>query len=299
MRVLVTGVAGCLGSHIADSLIERGHEVSGIDNLLTGRMTNVHPEVEFVEGSILEWDELPNAEIVVHCAASYDDGTNWIRDAETNALGTAIICNYARYQEARVVYLQTALCYGHNPDMSQGPLKLGTPINPDNSYAISKTAGESYLIHSGLDYVSLRLANIYGPRNLSGPIPTFYKRLTEGLPCKVSDSRRDFLHVEDFLRVAIPAIEGKGSGVYHVASGTDLPIIDAYRAVENALGIESEPELLPRQDGDAASILLDPSRTEEEFKWFPRVDLRDGVKSAVDYYKVAGIDRTFTHLRQD
>lgn len=298
MRVLVTGVAGCLGSHIADSLIERDHDVTGIDNLATGRIDNVHPHVLFTQGDICELNASDRrVDVIVHCAASYADGTQWEEDAATNTLGTAIVCEFARSINARVVYLQTALCYGHNP--GPDPIKLGTPINPDNSYAISKTAGESYLIHSGLDYVSLRLANIYGPRNLSGPIPTFYKRLSEGLECKVSDARRDFLHVEDFLRVAIPAVEGTGQGVYHVASGNDHSIMEAFGFVRDYVGTGGTATLLPRQDGDAPSILLDPSRTEQDFTWKPQVAFKDGIKSAVEWYKANGVERTFTHLKQD
>lgn len=307
MRVLITGVAGFIGSHLADRLVEEGHEVVGIDNLLTGRRDNVHPDVEFHEEDIVEPLALPLAaqfggrpDAIIHCAASYSDRALWGRDTLTNVLGTVKVCKAAEALNAsRIVYFQTALCYGHDPygDLAPWPLDPSQPLNPDNSYAISKTAAELYIRHSGIPCVSLRLANIYGPRNLSGPIPTFYKRLTENEPCVVTDSRRDFVYIDDLLQVAIPAIEGAGEGVYHVSSGRDYPISDVFNAVGLALDMEgADVEFVPRPPGDSPSILLDPTLTEREFGWKASTPLDEGIAAAVDWYQANGVDRTFTHL---
>lgn len=295
MRVLITGAAGFIGSHLADRLLEEGHEVVGIDNLLTGRRDNVPSGIDFYEWDVADL-HLGVYDVIAHCAASYDDRTNWTRDLNTNAGGAMRVC---AAEPKRIVYFQTALCYGHDPYGHQEPWPLdpGQPLNPDNSYAISKTAGESIIRHSGIDFVSLRLANIYGPRNLSGPIPTFYKRLTEGDQCVVTDSRRDFIYIDDLLQVAIPAIEGHGHGVYHVSSGRDYAIADAFNAVGLALGLEgADVNLVPRPPDDSPSILLDPSVTEREFGWHATTPLEDGIAAAVDWYRANGVDRTFTHL---
>src|SRR5262249_14444502 len=136
-------------------------------------------------------------EVVVHAAASYKDPDDWAQDAATNVLGTANVvraCERAGVQ--RLVYFQTALGYGLRP--REQPISLSHPLRPEgSSYAISKTAGEQYIAMSSLDWISLRLANVYGPRNVSGPLPTFYRRLTAGQPCFVVDTRRDFIYVED------------------------------------------------------------------------------------------------------
>src|SRR5207248_2858974 len=115
------------------------------------------------------------------------------------------------------VYFQTALCYGLKP--LEQPITLDHPILPGaSSYAISKTAGEQYVMLSGLDYLSFRLANAYGPRNLSGPLPTFFQRLNAHKSTFVMDTRRDFVFVDDLVDVVMKALDGVGrSGVYHIS----------------------------------------------------------------------------------
>ena len=301
MRVYITGVAGFIGSHIAERMVAAGHEVRGVDNLLTGREDNVPDGVLWRDEDITVnagWsNEISRwaPEVVYHCAASYDDRSNWERDADTNVIGTIEVVRAALSVNARLVYFQTSLCYGLNP--GPDPLTVDAPLNPQGSYAVSKTAGERYIHDSGVDYVSLRLANVYGPRNLSGPVPAFFKRLTAGEPCTVVDSRRDFLFIDDLLGVAIPAAE-QGSGVYHVASGRDAPIHAIYANVRAALGLDQPylTETVPRPADDAPSILLDPSATEVEFGWKADTRLSDGVNAAVEWYREHGVERTYTHL---
>jgi UDP-glucose 4-epimerase len=152
----------------------------------------------------------------------------------------------------------------------------------------------------GLDWVSLRLANAYGPRNLSGPLPTFYQRLTSGKSCFAMDTRRDFIYVQDLIDVVELAVDGKGeSGAYHVSSGSDYSIKELFDATVAALGIEldGEVEVRPRNPDDAYTILLDPSRTEEQFGWRASTPLDEGVAAAIEYYERFGIEQTFTHLK--
>jgi UDP-glucose 4-epimerase len=200
---------------------------------------------------------------------------------------------------SRFVYFQTALCYGLHP--KEQPITLSHPLDPkDSSYAISKTAGEWYVRLSDLDWISFRLANVYGPRNLSGPLPTFFQRLSTAKPVFVVDTRRDFVFVEDLVDVAMKAIDGGGeSGAYHVSSGSDVAIKDLFDATIGAMGIEleDEVEVRPRNPDDAPSILLDPSKTERDFEWAARTPLVDGVAKAVDYYREYGVGETFTHLK--
>ena len=117
--------------------------------------------------------------MVVHTAASYKDPEDWSTDALVNAVGTANIAKACKtFGVSRLIYFQTALCYGTKP--LQSPISLDHPINPVNSsYAISKTAGEHYVQFSGVEWVTFRLANVIGPRNVSGPLPIFYGRLVQ------------------------------------------------------------------------------------------------------------------------
>jgi UDP-glucose 4-epimerase len=215
-------------------------------------------------------------------------------------LGTAHVVQATQKANARrLIYFQTALCYGVKP--LEQPITLDHPIRPgDSSYAISKTAGEQYIQLSGHEYLSFRLANAYGPRNLSGPLPTFYHRLVNNKPCFVMDTRRDFVFVNDLVEVVMKAIDGQGeSGVYHISSGSDYSIKELFDGTLKALGITlgQDVEVRPRNPDDAYTILLDPTRTNRVFDWHISTPLDTGVHMAIDWYKQYGITQTFTHLK--
>lgn len=307
MKVLITGGGGFIGSHLSDRLLAAGHEVLVIDNYETGRRDNLTERdgLRIVEDTIAEAGAVDRAfegfapTHVVHAAASYKDPEGWGEDVRTNALGTA---NVVRATQAagldRLVYFQTALCYGTQPD--EQPVTLGHPVRPDSSYAISKTAGEQYIEMGLPNYVSFRLANAYGPRNISGPLPTFFHRLTNDKPCFVMDTRRDFIYVDDLIDVVMLALDGKGRGKYHVSSGADFSIKELFDATVKALDVllDGEVDVRPRGEDDAYTILLDPSRTHEDFEgWQIRTPLEEGVAHAIAYYRERGIEQTFTHLK--
>ena len=305
MRVLITGGAGFIGSHLCDRLLARGDEVTIIDNFATGRRDNLTEGAghELVEGSIVDRDlvfatfERTAPEVVVHAAASYKDPNDWSGDSATNAVGTANVVQAAESVGAgRLIYFQTALCYGTAPNES--PVTLDHPLQPDSSYAISKTAGELYVRMSSVPWVSFRLANAYGPRNISGPLPTFYSRLSEGKPCFVMDTRRDFVFVNDMIDAVVQAVDGAGNGAYHLSSGGDVSIEELFNATIAAMGITLDDPVEVRERGpdDAFTILLDPSRTVDELGWRPATALTDGVAQAIGYYGEFGIAETYTHL---
>jgi UDP-glucose 4-epimerase len=309
MKVLITGGAGFIGSHIADRLLARGDRVLVIDNYATGRRDNLTPQqnLTVVEGTIadaalvFEQFEKFQPEVVVHAAASYRDPDDWEEDALTNVTGSANVVQASkRLGVKRLVYFQTALCYGLKP--LEQPITLEHPIRPEgSSYAISKTAGEQYIMLGGLDFQSFRLANAYGPRNLSGPLPTFYQRLTSDKPCFVMDTRRDFIYVQDLVEVVIKAIDGAGaSGAYHISSGSDYSIKELFDATVKALDVklDKDVEVRERNPDDAYTILLDPSKTNQDFDWQISTPLEKGVRAAIDWYRENGITQTFTHLKQ-
>jgi UDP-glucose 4-epimerase len=309
MKVLITGGAGFIGSHLADRLLARGDTVMAVDNYATGRRDNLTPnsKLMIVEGTIADEQLVNDAfasfgpDVVIHAAASYKDPENWFEDVKTNVLGSAHVvraCQKAKVK--RLVYFQTALCYGLVP--LEQPITLNHQIrSTGSSYAISKTGGEQYVDLSGLDWVSFRLANAYGPRNLSGPLPTFYSRLTTGKACFVMDTRRDFIYIDDLVDCVMKAIDGKGRrGAYHISTGSDYAIKELYDATIKALAMkmEKDVEVRPRNPDDAPTILLDPSATQTDFAWKASVPLEVGVAKAIEYYKKYGISQTFTHLKQ-
>ncbi len=308
MKVLITGGAGFIGSHLADRLLARGDQVLVIDNYATGRRDSLVPRqgLTVVEGTIADPDLVHRVfedfapDLVVHAAAAYKDPNNWLEDVATNVRGTANVCRSSQQMSVkRLIYFQTALCYGLHP--LEQPITLSHPIRSDgSSYAISKTAGEQYVALSGVEFLSFRLANAYGPRNLSGPLPTFYQRLTEGKKCFVMNTRRDFIFVDDLVDCVMKAVDGHGEpGYYHISSGSDYAIKDLFDETVKAMGLvlDAPVEVRERNPDDVFSILLDPSKTNQQFGWRVTTPLGEGVGRAIDYYREFGVSETYTHLK--
>lgn len=309
MKAFITGGCGQVGSHIAEILLSRGDEVVSIDNFATGRPEHLsdHSNLTQIEGSIADKELVDKIvgdfrpDVIVHTAASYKDPSDWYNDTMTNCVGGANLVSAAKeFKVGRFIYFQTALCYGVKP--AEQPVTLSHPINADNSsYSISKTVTEEYLRLSGIDYVTFRLANVIGPRNVSGPLPIFYERLSQGKGCFVTKSRRDFVFVGDLAQYAVKAADGKGNGTYHFSSGTDVAIIELYDAVVKAMKLNDYPEPEVREIGedDAESILLDPSRTFADFGDIEFTPLEETVRRGVEYFKEFGVHGGYTHLKHD
>lgn len=307
MKVLITGGLGQIGSHIAEMMLDRGDDVVVIDNLATGRREHLedHPKLSVIIDTISNRDlvydlmEEFKPDAVVHAACSYKDPDDWYNDTLTNCVGGSILVDAAKKNDVkRFVYFQTALCYGLKPQ--EQPITLNHPRKPEgSSYAISKTANELYIELSGIDFVTFRLANVVGPRNVAGPLPIFYQRLKDGKNCFITESRRDFVFVKDLARTVVKACDGKGHGAYHFSSGTDVAITELYDAVVKAMGLESypEPDVRPLAPDDVFSILLDPSRTFADFGQIEFTPIETTVTEAISYYQQHGTLGEYTHLR--
>lgn len=311
MNILISGGNGLIGSHLTERLLNRGHTVIVVDNYESSIRGNLasHPLLQLIEDTIVNEKTLSlifekfKPDIVVHAAASYTDPTNWHRDSYTNIIGTLNLLKLSlTHKVTRFIYFQTALCYGLTP--LEQPITFSHPLfsggyDGGSSYAISKTTAELYLTLSGLNFISFRLANAYGPRGLNGPIPAFYKRLTNKQPCLIMDSKRDFVFVDDVIDVVEQAIYGVGTKqYYHISSGLNIPIKDIYLEICNILGvpIDKEPEIVPRSKDDVETILLDSTDTINDFNWAPKTSLKEGIKTTINYYLLNGVPQTFTHL---
>ena len=309
MRVLITGGAGMVGSHVAELLEARGDEVIIVDNFATGRpehLLNLRTQYKFEDSIANESlyaqlsSQFSNIDVIVHTAASFANGNDWSDHINTNVLGTALITRLAQKFNSRLIYFQTALCYGDNPTIQPVPLEY--PRQPmASSYAISKTAGEFYIEQSGVDFVTFRLANIVGPRNLSGPLPIFYKRISAGEKCVIANAKRDFIDVRNLATVVLQAIDGRGNGAYHFSSGKDVQIIDLYKKVVSAMRLDFEPEFDFQENaaGGPPSILLDPTRTYSDFDMPTLNSIEETVSGAISYYEKFGVTREVTHLKKN
>lgn len=304
MRVLITGGAGCLGASIVERYVPAGHEVLVIDNFATGKRELLPrvPGLEVVEGSIADralvdacFDRFAPSH-VIHSAAAYKDPDDWREDIATNVHGTVNVIDAARRVGAqRLVNFQTALCYGR-PD--QVPIPVDHPLRPITSYGISKTAGEAYLALGGVPWVSLRTANVAGPRLAIGPIPTFYQRLKAGQGCFCTEAVRDFLDMEDFLALLDLALAADApSGVFNVSTGDGHTIKEVFERVATHLGASTEVPVRPVGDDDIAAVVLDPSRTQAAFGWQPRFGFEDTVRRMLQWYDAHGVSEVYSHLR--
>lgn len=304
MRLLITGGAGCLGSNLIERYFPQGHEICVIDNFATGKREVVPPQkgLTVVEGSIANADLVNKAfetfqpTHVIHSAAAYKDPMDWREDAATNVLGTIHVAKAAAaHKVARLVNFQTALCYGRPKTV---PIGVEQPTAPFTSYGISKTAGEAYLMQSGLPVVSLRLANICGPRLAIGPIPTFYKRLKAGQNCFCSETTRDFLDMSDFLLLMDDVLRDDAPiGVFNVSTGEGRTIHDVFLAVANYLGIAPpDVPVVPPGSDDVPQVVLDPSATQQAFGWNAKVNFEDTIANQLRWYDRYGINDIFSHL---
>tara|TARA_B110000879_G_scaffold132743_1_gene173948 strand:- start:3414 stop:4346 length:933 start_codon:yes stop_codon:yes gene_type:complete len=306
MKILITGGLGQIGSHIAELLLERGDEVAVIDNLETGRKEHlpdqdrltIHIETISNRDKVFEIVESFSPDVIIHTAASYKSPDDWYNDTLTNCVGGANIIEAAKhYNTGRFIYFQTALCYGQKPQ--EQPITLNHPRVPSgSSYAITKTTNEQFLELSGIEYVTFRLANVVGPRNVAGPLPIFYQRLKDGKKCFVTESRRDFVFVKDLAKVVLKACDGSGQGTYHFSSGSDVSIIELYDAVVKAMNIAPypDPDIRSLGEDDVFSILLDPSRTLDDFGPIDFTPIEQTVKEAIEYFKEHGTLGEYTHL---
>jgi UDP-glucose 4-epimerase len=307
MRILITGGAGCLGSNLTERYLEEGHDVLVLDNFATGHrgsLPNSHPKLSLVEGTITDRalvdrlfaDFKPSH--IIHSAAAYKDPDDWLEDARTNTEGTIHIVEAAKAAGVeRFVNFHTALGYGRPERL---PIPADAAARPFTSYGISKQAGENYLAISGLPYVSLRLANVTGPRLAIGPIPTFYTRLKAGKGCFCSRTVRDFIDMDDFFSVMDAVMQsGAPTGVFNVSTGTGHTIKEIFNIVADHLRIELKdpvPETDPGPD-DVPAVVLDPIKTIETFDWHPRYSFEQTIRRMLAWYDTHGVTAIYSHLK--
>lgn len=305
MRILITGGAGCLGSNLIEHWLPQGHEIFVIDNFATGKR-EVVPAVKGLtvkEGSITD-EALVNEcftafkpEVVIHAAAAYKDPDDWVEDARTNVIGSAHVARAARAQEVkRLINFQTALCYGRPRQL---PIPANHPTAPFTSYGITKTAGEQFMMLSGVPTLSLRIANVTGPRLAIGPIPTFYKRLKAGQNCFCSDTSRDFLDMSDFIAFMDIAIKAEApTGIFNLASGEAHSIKEIFDLVTEYLGLGSkEVPIVPPAADDVPIVSLDATETFRAFGWKAKISFAETIRRQLAWYDQYGISDVFSHLK--
>jgi UDP-glucose 4-epimerase len=285
MRAVVTGGAGFIGSNLVDALVARGEEVTVVDNFATGKREFMNPAAVLLEHDIREPFEL-EADVVFHLAAQADVQTSMKQpgyDAAVNVAGTANVLEAS--PGAQVIFASSGGAgYGECPE----PATEQTPFLPLSPYGIAKKCGEEYLagwnrIH-GSSHISLRLANVYGPRQDSGleggVVAIFLERLARGEETVIfgdGTQSRDFVFVGDVVSAAFAAV-GRTGGPYNVGSGRDTSIAALHDACAAVAGSDAKPGLADARLGDVHRSALDVSLIEQELGWRADVTLEEGLE---------------------
>ena len=308
MRCLVTGGAGFIGSNLVDALLARGDEVTVVDDLSTGRKSNLEPGLangaELVELDIREGEALSRLaaekrpEAIFHLAAQIDVRKSLADpffDAGINVGGTANVLEAARGSECgRVVSISTGGAIYGEGEGQQLPLPEDAPIAPLSAYGQSKFAAEGYLsLYErlyGLSGVSLRLGNVYGPRQdplgEAGVIAIFCGLLKDGgRPTVFGDGTqtRDYIYVGDVVSAALAAAESQATGPVNIGTGRETNVLELIESLKGLSGNESfEPEFAPARTGEVQRITIDASRAESEFGWRAQMDLDEGLRVTLE-----------------
>ena len=290
MRAVVTGGAGFIGSHVVDALLARGDEVHVLDDLSKGTRRNVAEAATLHVADLRDSDRIFDAvrpDAVLHLAAQADVRVSVERpdrDAEVNVLGTLRVLEAARRQGAQVVFASTGgAIYGECDE----PAPESAPRRPLAPYGTSKLCGEEYLATwnrlYGARHVSLRFANVYGPRQEphgeAGVVAIFMGRLRDGgTPRIYGDGRqtRDYVYVGDVVAAMLAAL-GRDGAVYNVGTGVETSVLELYEAVQRAAGVRREAEHADARAGELQRSVLDVSRAARELGWRPELDLAGGL----------------------
>ena len=311
MRALVTGGAGFIGSTLVDRLVADGHAVVALDNFATGRATNLehladNPAHVFVEADIVTADlhailDEHRPEVVFHLAAQIDVRHSVADpqfDASVNVIGTIRLAEAARLTGVRkIVHTSSGgSIYGTPPVY---PTPESVPTDPASPYAAGKVAGELYLNTFrnlyGLDCSHIAPANVYGPRQdphgEAGVVAIFAQALLAGKPTKVfgdGTKTRDYVYADDVVDAFVKAAGPAGGGQrFNVGTGIETSDRQLHSAVAAAVGGPDDPEFHPDRLGDLRRSCLDIGLAETVLGWRPQVQLHDGVRRTVEYFRNA------------
>ena len=305
MRILVTGGAGFIGSHVVDAFVAAGHEVAVLDNFSTGSEGNLNPAAEVHRVDLRDRAAVEKVvasfqpEIVNHHAAQSevpksvaDPGL----DAHINIVGGLNLLKASVDHKVRkVIFISTGGALYGEPDVV--PANEDHPVRPLSPYGTSKFCFEQYLgtfkRTFGLEFTVLRYANIYGPRQdfyaeEGRVVAIFASRMLERKPVTIDgdgDQSRDMLHVGDAATANLAALEHGDGETFHISTGAPVSVNDLFRKLALLTGYKLAANPGPRRKGDVYRIALDNTRARRDLGWEPRVSLEEGLSLTVDYFR--------------
>ena len=303
MKILVTGGAGFIGSHVAEAFLAAGHQVDILDDLSSGKHENVPRAARLCVHDVRSGDaaklmKQEQYEVLVHHAAQMDvrrsvDDPEF--DASVNLLGLLNLMEAGRSAGLkRVIFASTGgAIYGEPED---GPQPETHPTRPVSPYGIAKLSSERYLYfyeqQYGIPYVALRYANVYGPRQNphgeAGVIAIFAQRLLDGQPAVINGDglqTRDYVFVADVARANLAALDYTGpSGAFNIGTGIETDVVSLFKALRDTLGIATRVRHGPGKLGEQRRSVLDCSLAQEHLGWAPQVSMEDGLSQTARWF---------------
>lgn len=300
-KIIVTGGAGFIGSHLVDKLVALGHQVLVIDDLSFGCKEYIHPQVAFSqidvreEGLLIDTIKKFQPEYIYHLAAQKNVRTSLEKpayDAQINILGSLNVLEAAIASHAKkIIFLSSCGIYGQAKVLPTSEEAVAQALSP---YILSKLTFEKYLeivAQGHLDCLALRLSNVYGPRQdphgEAGVIAIFMDNLLKGQTLYVNgdgQQSRDYIYIADIVDILVKALE-QGRGVYNVGTGQKTTLLELIKILEKIVSRPATVEHRPAIRGEVRHSLLDATKASSVFDWHPRYDLPSGLKLTYDWFK--------------
>ena len=309
-RVLVTGGAGFIGSHLVNGLLESGYSVAIVDDLSSGQLRNLNHQATFYhcrinDPKLVQIIQREGPEVIFHLAAqsSVRQSTlDPISDADTNVLGTIRLLAAAAAEGVdKIVFSSTGGAIYGNP--ATVPCDEDTPVNPLTPYAMSKYVSELYLElfyqTYGLQYTILRYANVYGPgqdpNGEAGVIAIFAGAMLRGRSPNIYGDglqERDFVYVSDVVEANLASVYRGDGQIYNIGTGKPVTINHIHSLLQECTEFYEEPVYRPRRAGEVLRIALDSGRANRELSWEPKVSLEEGLRHAVEHVRATSVRRS-------
>ncbi|MBI3805097.1 MAG: GDP-mannose 4,6-dehydratase [Nitrospirae bacterium] len=303
MKVLVTGGAGFIGSHLVDRLIQDGHQVVIVDNLSTGKKKNINKEAVFYKADICSSRlerifQKEKPEVVSHHAAQMDvrrSVSDPSFDAQTNIIGLLNLLECAvKHGTRRIIFASSGgAIYGEQEIF---PAPENHPTRPLSPYGVSKLSSEHYLYYyqkvCGLDYTALRYSNVYGPRQdpfgEAGVVAIFAQKMLRGEQPVINGNgmqTRDYVFVEDVVEANMAVFHSQINDAFNVATGKETSVNQLFRFLLDVTGSDAKEIHGPEKKGEQIRSCLDAQKLHKTLEWEPRVALPEGLMKTVEYFK--------------
>lgn len=301
MKILVTGGAGFIGSHVTRMLLDQGHEVVVLDSLVHGYKDNVDQRAKLVVGDISDPEKakesLDGVDAVIHMAGLIvvpESVKDPVLYAQSNVVGSVSFLNSMNEVGVKKIIFSSSACVYGSPD--ELPIKEDAPLRPDNPYGATKASIEAFLqaFHAsyGIDATILRYFNPYGPGKFYPPIthaiPNFIMATLEKRPIPLywkGEQVRDFIYIEDLAQAHIDVLKLAGFNVFNLGMENGVKVKDVVQAIFDIVGYEVPIDHLGERPGDVESNYASSEKLNKAVGWKAKVSLREGLEKTIEYYK--------------